>query len=164
MLCALSHLVALQSKTHLKEESKGRRGMKLEKGDSGPPQSICTRKGLDVESHPLLAGCATDKLGCSPGDEVLPIRRLMDMVMRAAYQYRHQNACLHGGKSRLLCLHERRMGNRRGTASGWVVVFHKGICGYIWNDAMLLHMFMQAWSQFLLHRCLCCARPYDKLG
>lgn len=80
--------------------------MKLERGHSGPLQSICTHKGLNVQSRLLPAGCATDMVGCSHGDEVLPIRRSMGMVIRAAYQNRHQNARSYREKSRLLCFHE----------------------------------------------------------
>lgn len=56
------------------------------------------------------------------------------------------------------------MGEKKGTAYGWVVDLHLGTCGYFQNDAMLLHMFMQERSHVLLYRCLGRTHSYDKLG
>lgn len=163
MLCALPHFLALQSKTHLKDASEGRRGRKIEGGHSRPLQSICAHDGLDVKSPWRPFGFATHKVGCLLGNKLLPIRRSMGTVVQAAYQKHHYNAGVrredHG-----ICVFAR---DTRVKMQICLWLSGDSPPGYTWihpercNGAAYVHA---GTIPGPFHRCLCCICSDDKLG
>lgn len=135
----------------------------MEKGHYRPPQGICTHEGLDVRSSWRSAGFATHKVGCSPGNEMLPIRRSMGTVVQAAYQKRHYNAGVRR-EDRGICVF-----TRDAQVKVQICLWLGGdsLPGYMWihpeprNAAAYVHA---GTTPGPFHRCLCCTRSYDRLG